>query len=266
MKADFKPRKALSGLTIRFLAGLFIVLLIVAANLVLRGRLRIPGLLASTPRVERLWEWLGKPEAHPEWMLQALERCQDAPFLMPTNGYIGFLWGDSFYPGHRHQGLDIFGGEESGVTPVYAAYAGYLTRLDDWKSTVIIRIPDDPIRPGAQIWSYYTHMADAEGEISYIVSEFPPGTYEVYVDAGTLLGFQGNYSGNPGNPTGIHLHFSIVRDDGKGQFLNELEIENTFDPSPYLGFNLSADTNDGDVPLCPDNESASSDGAKPSNS
>ena len=66
-------------------------------------------------------------------------------------------------PGHRHQGIDIFAGTDVGITPVYAAYDGYLTRQSDWKSTVIIRIPSDPLEPGRQIWTYYTHMADAEG-------------------------------------------------------------------------------------------------------
>ncbi|MGH2521877.1 MAG: hypothetical protein ACRDH2_05165 [Anaerolineales bacterium] len=33
----------------------------------------------------------------------------------------------------------------------------------------------------------------------------------------------------------MHLHFSIVQDDGRGRFKNELKIENTLDPSPYLG-------------------------------
>jgi hypothetical protein len=127
------------------------------------------------------------PGRHPEWMLAAGTRCGDAPFVMPTSGFIGFIWGDSFRPGHRHQGLDIFGGTEPGVTPVYAAYPGYLTRLPDWKSTVIIRIPDDPLQPGRQIWTYYTHMADLRGH-SYIVDDFPPGTFEVFVEAGTLLG------------------------------------------------------------------------------
>ena len=65
-----------------------------------------------------------------------------------------------------------------------------------------------------------------------------------------MLGYQGNYSGDPNNPTGIHLHFSIVRDDGSGSFQNELDIRNTFDPSPYLGLALNANTAEGEVPLC----------------
>ena len=54
------------------------------------------------------------------------------------------------------------------------------------------------------------------------------------MSAGTFLGYQGNFSGTPGNPTGVHLHFSIVMDDGEGGFLNELKIRNTLDPSPYF--------------------------------
>ena len=119
--------------------------------------------------------WLTDPKAHPDWAVQAGQRCGDAPFVLPTNGRIGFLWDDSFRPGHRHAGLDIFGGTDVGITPVVAAYDGYLTRLADWKSTVIIRIPSDPLMPGRQIWMYYTHMATAAGE-SFVVADFPPGS------------------------------------------------------------------------------------------
>jgi hypothetical protein len=112
-----------------------------------------------------------------------------------------------------------------------------------------MRVPSDPLAPGRQVWLYYTHMADSAGA-SYIVADFPPGTKEVFVAAGTLLGYQGDYSGDPNNPTGIHLHFSIVKDDGSGNFLNELAIKNTYDPSPYLGIQLNAKKSDGEVPLC----------------
>jgi murein DD-endopeptidase MepM/ murein hydrolase activator NlpD len=199
----------------------------------------------------QVWAWLNDSSAHPEWAVTAGERCADSPFIMPTQGFIGFLWGDSFRRGHRHQGLDIFGGEQVGMTPVVAAYAGYLTRLPEWKSSLIIRIPEDPLQPDRQIWTYYTHLADASGN-DYIEKDFPPGTSEVYVEAGTLLGYQGNYSGDPDNPTGVHLHFSIVRDDGRGKFLNELDIDNTLDPSPYLGLPLNASLNQGEIPVCPD--------------
>lgn len=203
----------------------------------------------ATERLFTLRAWMKDPAAHPEWRQRAGSRCGDSPFIFPTDGMVGFLWGDSFNPGHRHQGLDIFGGNDVGVTPVVAAYPGSLTRLPEWKSSVIVRIPSDPLQPGRQIWVYYTHMANQDGT-SYISDEFPPGTYEQVIDAGAFLGYQGNYSGDPNNPTGIHLHFSIVKDDGQGGFTNELEIKNTYDPSPYLGLRVNANENLDTVPVC----------------
>ena len=205
---------------------------------------------SSPLRTRRVISWIRNPSKHLDWSNPSLSRCFDTtPFLFPTEGYIGFLWGDSFRPGHRHQGIDIFSGESSGKTPVYAAYPGYLSRLHDWKSSLIIRIPQDPLNPDQQIWAYYTHMADMGGN-SYIVEDFPPGSSEIYVDEGTLLGYQGNYSGTPGNPVGIHLHFSIVKDDGKGSFLNELKFQNTLDPSPYFDLPLNGYTNQNIIPRC----------------
>lgn len=218
--------------TILIILGGVIVVGLVAAYF-----LRFSPLLSSQ-RTRNLLAFLRNPDARKDWMTPALSRCDDAPFLMPTSGYIGYLWDDSFHPGHRHTGIDIFGGGEAGEMPVYAAYDGYLTRLADWKSTVIIRVPSDPVNPGTQIWTYYTHLADKDGR-SFIVEAFPPGTSEVFVKAGTLIGYQGNYSGTPGNPTGVHLHFSVVRDDGSGGYLNELDITNTNDPGPYFGLLLN---------------------------
>lgn len=85
---------------------------------------------------------------------------------------------------------------------------------------------------------------------SFIAPEFPAGTSEVYVEAGTLLGYQGAYSGDPNNPTGVHLHISIVQDDGFGNYRNELKIENTYDPSPYFGLPLNANKNTDTIPVC----------------
>jgi hypothetical protein len=181
--------------------------------------------------------------------LTAGSQCGPAPFHFPTDGFIGFLWGDSFRLGHKHQGIDIFPGTEIGVTRVVSAYPGFLTRLPDWKSSVIVRVPSDPLQPDRQIWLYYTHMADENGN-SFISSEFPPGTYAAPVDYGTFLGYQGDYSGDPNNPVGVHLHFSIVKDDGSGSFMNELDINNTYDPSPYLGLPVNAYKNRDRVPLC----------------
>ena len=194
--------------------------------------------------------FLRNPKQYPEYEVEALTRCGDAPFLMPSKGFIGYLWDDSFKLFNRHQGIDIFAGTDAGKTPVYAPYDGFVTREDGWKSSLIIRIPQDPLNPGRQIWLYMTHLADPDGN-SFIESAFPPGTHDKPVFAGDLLGFQGDYSGNPARPVGVHLHFSIVRDDGNGHYLNELDINNTLDPSPYLGFELNAkNLGKSEIPMC----------------
>jgi murein DD-endopeptidase MepM/ murein hydrolase activator NlpD len=233
---------------LRLVLSAFVVASLVGAYLLYRQ------MRPSTGRLNRLRQYWQDPQAHADWTIRAGERCGQAPFLMPTDGYIGFLWGDSFRPGHHHQGLDIFGptGPDGlGQTPVVAAFDGFLTRLSDWRASLIIRIPRDPLDPSRQIWTYYTHMADPEGN-SYIDARFPPGISDAFVRAGTLLGFQGNYSADPDNPTGLHLHFSIVQDDGEGHFTNELDIDNTLDPTPYLGFVVNA-ASVGDLPaVCGD--------------
>jgi murein DD-endopeptidase MepM/ murein hydrolase activator NlpD len=137
---------------------------------------------------------------------------------------------------HKHSGIDIFGDGEIGEVPVYAAYDGYLTRLASWKSAVIIRHPQDPLDPSRQVWTYYAHMADRDGH-SFIVDAFAPGSVEVPVKQGDLIGYQGNFNGGNG-AVGLHLHFSVVRDDGRGRFLNETDLRNTLDPSGYLGMQL----------------------------
>jgi len=202
-------------------------------------------------RWARFAELRTNPEVFAQYALQAGQRCGDAPFQFPTRGVVLGLWDQSYRFGHRHAGIDIFSGTEPGVTPVYAAYSGYLTRLPDWKATVIIRIPSDPLNPGRQIWTYYTHLANQDGE-SFISDEFPEGSPEVFVEAGTFLGLMGDFSGDPGNPTGLHLHFSVVKDDGEGHFLNELDIRNTYDPSPYFGLALNHRENPEEFPVCAD--------------
>lgn len=227
----------------QWIVALAFVLILVAAYFA------FPWLHTRAGRIRQLSEWLRDPSAHIDWAVQAGKRCSRAPFILPTSGYVGFIWGDAIRPGTQHQGIDIFGGDEPGKTPVLAAFRGYLTRMPGWKSTVIIRIPADPLNPNRQIWTYYTHMADKNGT-SYVSPEFSSGSSEVFVEAGTFLGYQGDFSGDPNNPVGVHLHFSIVLDDGQGSFRNELKIENTLDPSPYLGLALSASQNPSGIVVC----------------
>lgn len=185
--------------------------------------------------------WRGNEQDRGSLITVQRDACPGAPFILPADGYIGLLYGDPRGPysvAGPHQGIDIFSDTEPGMTPVYAAYDGYLTREPDWKSTVIIRVPEDPLNPDSQIWLYYTHMADSEGS-DFIDDAFPPGASEVFIAQGTLLGYTGDYNGRSLRDIWVHLHFSIVRDDGNGRYSNELEFENTLDPSPYLGMSLN---------------------------
>jgi hypothetical protein len=193
-----------------------------------------------------------KYRQNPDWVdlpvVAGQMQCAAAPFIMPTQGWVGVLYGDSILGTVNHSGLDIFGLEGNGVTPVYAVYDGYLTRLPEWTSAVIIRHPQDPLNPERQIWTYYTHMADTEGN-SYIIDQLPAGTVEMPVRQGTLLGYQGDFNGQSWRQIDTHLHFSIVLDDGSGRFLNETDIGNTADPSPYFGMRLDSGCADR-PPLC----------------
>ncbi len=215
---------------------LILLLLLLGAFVVNRGinYFRLLGNPGSRP----LLQWAqGDPTARAELITEQRDACPDAPFILPADGFIGLLYADPRGPyssSNPHQGIDIFSEGEPGVTPVYAAYDGYVTRDANWRSAVIMRIPDDPLRSGNQIWLYYAHMADREGN-SFVEPAFPPGTSELFVEQGTLLGYTGDYNGNSPRTIWVHLHFSIVKDDGNGRFLNELDFANTLDPSPYLG-------------------------------
>lgn len=189
------------------------------------------------------------PSAHQDWITPAGLQCAGAPFINPTNGFIGYLYGDVFKPLKKHQGIDIFSGTEAGKTPVYAPYDGFITREERWKSSLILRVPKDPLQPDRQIWIYMTHLADRHGN-GLIDQLFPPGAKEVPVKQGQLLGFQGDYSGDPDRPVGVHLHLSIVKDDGEGHYLNETVLRNTLDPSPYFGMDLNAKTAPQGPPRC----------------
>jgi hypothetical protein len=188
-----------------------------------------------------IWRWFRDPSSHAELAtIRQGVACPGAPFILPSDGLIGLLWDDPAGPYtvvNPHSGIDIFGDGEPREVPVHAAYEGYLTRLPEWVSSVIIR-HDDPLQPGRTIWTYYTHMASRDGAQSFIVDDFPAGSSEVWVEQGTLLGYQGEYAGSTG-AIGLHVHFSVVLSDGDGAFRNEARIGNTLDPTPYLGMTLN---------------------------
>ncbi len=226
----------------RVLLILLALVLLGSAVLLLGGRLLLRW-VSETQSDSNVYirRWFNDPAIRPDWTAsQQTQPCPGAPFLLPTSGFIGLLWSDTVGPYNilrRHTGVDIFGAGAPGTVPVVAAYDGYLTRLPEWVATVIIR-HDDPLQPGRTLWTYYTHMAARDGVESYVAAAFPRGTSAVFVRQGTLLGYQGEYSGT-GAPIGLHLHFSIVLSEPDGSFRNEALLENTLDPSPYLGMPVS---------------------------
>lgn len=202
--------------------------------------------------------WRGNAATREALVTVQRAACPGAPFALPAGGFIGLLYADPRGPyseRNPHQGIDIFSNTDAGVTPIYAAYDGYITRESGWKSTVIQRVPEDPLNPGEQIWLYYTHMADREGN-DFIEDAFPPGTVEFFVEQGTLLGYTGDYNGNSPRTVWTHLHFSIVRDDGSGGYTNELEFGNTLDPSPYLGMEVNYERAGGEIVGCTEERGA----------
>ena len=189
-------------------------------------------------RAQTFLQWAsGDDEQRAPLVTIQRDACPGTPFVLPSDGFIGLLYADPngpYSPSSPHQGIDIFSNAGPGIVPVYAAYDGFIYRESTWRSAVIQRVPDDPLQPGRQIWLYYAHMADQDGK-SFIEATFPPGTEEVYVERGTLLGYTGDYNGGSLRDIWVHLHFSIVQDNGSGRYANELEFANTLDPSPYLG-------------------------------
>ena len=52
----------------------------------------------AQPRIHfsRLWQYWNDPERYSLWGVKAGERCGEAPFLIPTDGFVAFFWGDRY--------------------------------------------------------------------------------------------------------------------------------------------------------------------------
>ncbi len=222
-------------------------------------------LLQQLPEVQTVEETIADiplgdllPRRPADLATQQRESCPDAPFLVPSAGYVGLYYNDPSRPysqSRRHQGVDLFV-RDVGTVPVYAVADGYISHPSYWQSAVIQRIPSDPLNPGQQIWVYYTHMADADGN-DFIEPAFDYGASEVWAEQGTLIGYIGDYDGNQPSRIVPHLHVSIVRDDGFGRYLNELDIANTLDPSPYFGVDVGWGSDNNNLPYCHSNTPSS---------
>ena len=170
--------------------------------------------------------------------ITVLEVCPGAPWRLPTSGTLGMWW-------ITYQLAFMGEGYENRV-PVYAVADGLLMRRSDWNDAVAI-LHDDPVRQGEKVWSFYGGMANSMDEQSFVVSDFPPDSVGVPVNAGQLLGYQGMWSGEQGAPIWVHLHFAVVAALEDGSFPEEIvslvaegeqaktEPQFALDPSPYLG-------------------------------
>lgn len=156
--------------------------------------------------------------------------CPSAPWQLPTSGAFGVQW--------RENGLNIFGWGSKNTEPVFAVADGVLLRPSDWEGALVIR-HDDPLNPGDKVWTVYADMLSASGSESYILNDFPPGSSEMVVNAGQLLGYQGEWSGRIYWPMPAHLRFAVINEIPSSLKMNDDVFKDAVDPTLYLGISLN---------------------------
>lgn len=164
------------------------------------------------------------------------EACPAAPWRLPTRSELG-IW-------RQGGGLAFMGEGYERSVPVYAVADGLLTREAAWRDAVAIR-QADPLRPGEAVWAVYSGMASAWGGWPFIEPRFPPGSRDVPVKRGELLGYQGQYSARWGTPYWVHLEFAVLPAQADGGLPAEIRkapapsvaagSAQALDPAPYLG-------------------------------
>lgn len=85
----------------------------------------------NDPRSQSFMQWAtGSATDRADLITVQRDSCPGAPFILPTDGFIGLLYEDPRGPysnRNPHQGIDIFSDTDPGLTPVYAAHDGYVT-------------------------------------------------------------------------------------------------------------------------------------------
>jgi hypothetical protein len=162
--------------------------------------------------------------------------CPGAAWPFPSSGALGLRW--------YNKTLSLMGIGYDNTVPVYAVADGQLMRRADWPDAVAI-LHDDPLNPGQQVWAFYGGMSSREGETSYVSGTFPPGSMDIPVKAGELLGYQGSF-----RYAWTHLHFAVVpplpdgtfpaalvwRDTSRDLSMNQVRAQIDYrNPTDYLG-------------------------------
>ncbi len=153
------------------------------------------------------------------------ERCDRAPWRLPSDALYGVRWGDG-------RELQFLGRGNPGKLPVRAVADGMLTRDPSWIHRVAIQ-HDDPLNPGAKVWTTYANMASGSGSDSFVSEAFPPGTANVPVKAGDIIGYQGLYSGNS-FPMWLNVEFAVLADKPN----DTKPYATALAPDGYLGLRL----------------------------
>jgi hypothetical protein len=147
---------------------------------------------------------LFRPRSTAEISLPVDGACPGAAWPFPTSGALGLRW--------YNKTPSLMGIGYDNSVPVYAVADGQLMRRADWPDAVAI-LHDDPLEPGQKVWAFYGGMSSWNVQASYVNAAFPPGSTDVPVKAGELLGYQGSY-----RYAWTHLHFAIVPPLPDGSF------------------------------------------------
>src|SRR5215831_18453059 len=75
----------------------------------------------DSPTRDTLDAWVIDPSSRPDLKTTLTKPCPGAPFLLPSSGFMGFLYADHtppYNPFGPHPGVDIFGDGAPGTIPI----------------------------------------------------------------------------------------------------------------------------------------------------
>ena len=154
-----------------------------------------------------------------------LKFCPGSVWQLPSASSMGVKW--------QNGSLDFSELGTREALGVYAVADGLLTRQADWVDSVAI-LHDDPLQPGSKVWTIYRDMAASDGIASYIDSDFPPGSTNIAVKSGQLIGYQGTWSGKPLWAAWTHVRFSIIKPGPANDLPTDMTKAEILDPTTYL--------------------------------